>query len=226
MTIAALRDLIPNFSTLLYIGVRVIFIAIAFEFIAWYAGRRLAALTDSFSQLDKHRDAKWRNARRLTLKRVPRFVARFLIYTIAGMLVLSVFGVPLLPLALAFGGVAVMVGAALMPTLRDYSQGYFLLAEDSLAPGDMVSVNGHVGEIEKISLRAVWMRDDAGCIHVLSHRDIHDVTILKKSSGVTEGEAETRENYDKPVIRDGVAFDPLNQEHVAKRPPKARPSAP
>lgn len=232
MNIDSLRALIPNFGTLLFIGVRVLLIAVAFEFIAWYAGRRLAALTDSFSKLDQHREPKWRQARRDTLKRVPKFVARFLIYTVAGILVLSVFGVPLLPLALAFGAVAFMVGAGLMPILRDYAQGYFLLAEDSIAPGDAVTINGHVGTIEKISLRAIWLRDEADCLHVLSNRDVHDITVLKKSSGVIEEtpivdgrtrDDATDDNTVRIAPRSGVAFDPLDEQHAPqKRPPRAR----
>ncbi len=222
----SLRALIPQLGTLLFIGARVLLIAVAFEFIAWYAGRRLAALTDSFSKVDQHREAQWRQTRRNTLRRVPRFVARFLIYTIAGVLVLGVFGVPLMPLALAFGGVALMVGAGLMPILRDYAQGYFLLAEDSIAPGDAVTINDHVGTVEKFSLRAIWLRDEADCQHVLSNRDVRDVTILRKSTGVIVDGREPEESEieeDKPrKSRSGVAFDPLDEQHATPRPPKAR----
>lgn len=228
MPATSLRELIPNFGTLLFIGARVLLIAVAFEFIAWYAGRRLAALTDSFSKIDQHREAHWRNTRRNTLRRVPRFVARFLIYTIAGVLVLGVFGVPLLPLALAFGGVALMVGAGLMPVLRDYAQGYFLLAEDSIAPGDSVTINGHVGTVEKFSLRAIWLLDEADCQHVLSNRDVRDVTILKKSSGVIIDGREPEELANGEIKPSksptGVAFDPLDEQHAAPRPPRARTS--
>ena len=223
-----LRQLIPNFGTLLLIGSKVILLAIAFEFIAWYAGRRLAALTDSFSKIDQHRESQWRNTRRITLRRVPRFVARFLIYTVAGILILSVFNFPLLPLGLAFASTALMVGAGLMPILRDYSQGYFLLAEDSIAPGDAVTINGHVGTVEKFSLRAIWLRDEADCQHVISNRDVHDVTILRKSTGVIldgRDPDEELELEDKPrKSSSGVAFDPLDEQHVTPRPPKARPS--
>ena len=218
---------LPNFGTLLFIGSRVLLVAVAFEFIAWYAGRRLAALTDSFSKIDRHREAQWRNTRRLTLRRVPRFVARFLIYTIAGIIILGVFNVPLMPMALAFGGVALMVGAGLMPVLRDYSQGYFLLAEDSIAPGDAVTINGHVGTVEKFSLRAIWLRDEADCQHVLSNRDVRDVTILRKSTGVIiDGrDPEMDKIEDKPrKSSSGAAFDPLDEQHATPRPPKARQS--
>ena len=216
MTPSALRDLIPTWSTLLFVGIRVVFIAVAFEFIAWYAGRRLEAMAAPFAELDQNRDTTWRNRRRATLKNAPRIVARFLIYTVAAILVLDVFGVPILPLALAFGGVALVLGAALLPTLRDYAQGYFLLAEDSLAPGDMVSIVGHIGQVEKTTLRATWLRDDAGCVHVLSHRDARDITILKKAGG------QTAPKTDKPARAGAVAFDPLAEAPKAEKTVVAR----
>lgn len=217
MTLSALRDLIPTWSELLFIGIRVIFIAVAFEFIAWYAGRRLENMAAPFADLDQTRDASWRAKRRATLKSAPRIVARFLIYTVAGILVLSVFNVPILPLAIAFGGVAFLVGAAFIPIWRDYAQGYFLLAEDSLAPGDMVSINGHVGQVEKTTLRATWLRDDAGCVHVLSHRAVQDLTILKKAGGATE-----TAKPDKPARGGAVAFDPLAEVPTTEKTVVAR----
>ena len=217
MTPSALRDLIPTWSTLLFIGIRVIFIAVAFEFIAWYAGRRLENMAAPFADLDQSRDAAWRSKRRVTLKTAPRVVARFLIYTVAAILVLNVFGVPILPLALAFGSVALLIGTAFIPIWRDYAQGYFLLAEDSLAPGDTVSLNGHVGQIEKATLRATWLRDDAGCVHVLSNRDLRDITILKKASGQSSAA-----RPDKPARGGAVAFDPLAEApHIEKKTPRS-----
>ena len=212
MTTAALRDLIPTWSTLLFIGLRVIFLAVAFEFIAWYAGRRLENMSAPFADLDRNRDAGWRNQRRATLAKAPRIVARFLIYTVAAILVLNVFGVPILALSIAFGGVALLIGAAFVPIWRDYAQGYFLLAEDSLAPGDTVSINGHVGQVEKTTLRATWLRDDAGCVHVLSNRDVQNLTILSKASGET-----IAPKADKPARGASVAFDPLADASDAKR---------
>ena len=217
MTPSALRDLIPTWSTLLFIGIRVVFIAVAFEFIAWYAGRRLEAMAAPFAELDQSRDSNWRARRRATLKNAPRIVARFLIYTVAAILVLDVFGVPILPLALAFGGVALVLGAALLPLLRDYAQGYFLLAEYSLAPGDMVSINGHVGQVEKTTLRATWLRDDAGCVHVLSNRELREVTILKKAGGQS-----IADKADKPARGGAVAFDPLAENSAQKTTVVAR----
>ena len=211
MIASSLRELIPNWSTLLFIGIRVIFIAVAFEFIAWYVGRRLENLSAPFDNLDNGRDATWRNSRRAALKKAPRLVARFLIYSVAAVLVLDVFGVPILPLSLSFGAVALLIGVAFVPVMRDYAQGYFLLAEDSIAPGDVVSINGHVGQVEKSTLRATWLRDDAGCLHVLSNRQVQDLTILKKSAG------EAKPARGETKARGAVAFDPLAEAEGARQ---------
>lgn len=200
--ITSWRDLIPNWSNLMYIGIRVVFIAIAFELLAWWAGRKIEALAAPFVSLDQNRDSKWRAARRATLKHAPKTAMRALLYTAAFIIICDAFTIPILPLALAVGTVMLIVGAALLPLMRDYAQGYVLLSEDSLAPGDLVEINGRQGQVEKWTLRATWLRDASGRLHVISNRDVKDVLIFKQATSAPQ--------------KSDVAFDPL------AAPPTAR----
>lgn len=189
------RDLIPNWSNLLFLAIRVLFIAIVFEFIAWWAGRKIEAMAAPFLGLDANRDAKWRAARRATLKHAPKTAMRTLLYTAALIIICDAFHIPILPLSLAVGTVLLVIGAALLPMMRDYAQGFILLSEDTLAPGDVVEINGHQGQVEKWTLRATWIRDTSGRLHVLSNRDIKDVLVFRQAAS-------------DPKKTD-VAFDPL-----------------
>lgn len=189
------RDLVPQWKVLLLLGIRVVFIAIVFEFLAWWAGRRVEKMAEPFITLDQARDPKWRATRRATLRGVPKLISRTLLYTVAGLLVFDVLGVPVLPLSLAVGAVAALIGSALLPTFRDYTQGYSLLAEDTLAPGDVVSINGHIGKVEKWTLRATWLKDGEGRLHTIPNRDVRTVIHVEKSAG-------------EPLNRT-AAFDPL-----------------
>lgn len=190
-----LVDLLPKWKVLLLVGVRLLFIAAVFEFAAWWLGRRVEKLATPFINLDQGRDPKWRATRRATLRGVPKIVSRTTLYVVALILVFEVFGVPVLPLSLAVGAVAALFGAALLPTLRDYAQGYSLLSEDSVAPGDVVEINGHRGRVEKWTLRGTWLRDEAGHLHVLSNRNVQAVVQLERAQQETLNRA--------------VAFDPL-----------------
>ncbi|PQV65219.1 Mechanosensitive ion channel [Abditibacterium utsteinense] len=211
---ATFRELISRWPNLLFIGFRVVCIALIFEFLAWFLGRRLEKLASPFISLDAQRDPKWRAMRRAALRGTPKIALRTLLYTVALILVLDAFGLQILPLSLAVGSVALLFGAGLLPLLRDYAQGYILLAEDTLAPGDVVEIGAHSGIVERWTLRATWLRDASGRLHVLSNRDVRDV-IVQGRAAVPGNPAEIAK------IRSGAtAFDPLTDVTNAQNRPK------
>lgn len=186
-----LRDLIARWPSLVFVGIRVIFIAIVFEFLAWWLGRRLENIASPFISLDGARDAKWRALRRATLRQAPKIVLRSLLYTLALILVFDAFGLQILPLSLGLGAIALLFGAALLPMMRDYAQGYLLLSEDVLAPGDIVEIGPHAGQVEKWTLRATWLRDTSGALHILCNREVREVIVHRRAI-----EEKTAANFD------------------------------
>jgi small conductance mechanosensitive channel len=174
--------LAANFTlaNLILKGTYVLCIAIVFEFIAWWAGRRIEKMTTPLITTDAEREHNWRIRRRTTLRQSPKIISRTLCYTIAIILVFDVFGVPVLPLSLAIGAVIALFGAALLPLLRDIMQGYALLADDVLAVGDVVEIGNHQGTVEKFTLRGVWLRDSAGRAHLLSNRHVSNVIVHQR----------------------------------------------
>ncbi|MBV9470327.1 MAG: mechanosensitive ion channel family protein [Abitibacteriaceae bacterium] len=200
-------------SNLLMVGVRVVFIALIFEFIAWWAGRRIEKMTSPLITADANREANWRMRRRATLRQTPKIITRTLCYVAAIIAVLSIFesalpllAVPVLPIAIVVGALCMVFGLAFLPLLRDFMQGYALLAEDTLAVGDAVNINGHQGVIEKMTLRGAWLRDSSGYIHCLSNRDIANIVVHQR-----HGETPNRnEPLDGPMPN-STARPPLNK---------------
>jgi len=175
--------LTPKWTLLIFTGIRVLFIAVVFEFAAWWSGRRAEKIAAPFILRDQDRAPKWRSFRRATLKHAPKLVLRLLLYTVAMILVFAAFGAPVLELSISVAAVATFVGAGFLPLLRDYAQGYVLLMEDSLAPGDLVDINGFQGQVENWTMRATWLRDASGKLHVLSHRAVIHVTVIQRAAG-------------------------------------------
>lgn len=170
----------------------IICIAIAFEGIAWWAARKIEKSVTPFITADAERDAAWRIRRRTLLRHTPKFFSRALLYTLAVILIFDVFGVPVLPLSLAVGAVLLLFGSALLPIMRDFGQGYALLAEDALAPGDAVDIDGHQGVVEKFTLRGVQLRDKDGRAHLLSNRDISNVIVYRRK-------VQDAKDYEQPL---------------------------
>lgn len=212
---STLRELISRWPSLLFIGFRVLCIALVFEFLAWFFGRRIEKLASPFISLDAQRDPKWRAMRRAVLRATPKIALRTLLYTVALILVLDAFGLQILPLSLAVGSVALLFGAGLLPLMRDYSQGYILLAEDTLAPGDMVEIGAHSGVVERWTLRATWLRDASGRLHVLSNRDVRDVIVQRRAATEESAAPAT-------ASAPGTAFDPLAGVPDTRKSPKNR----
>ncbi len=178
-----IRTILANnlrLADLLDEGLRVIFIAIIFEALAWWLGRRIDAWVEPLLPNAAGREVAWRSRRSLTLRRTPKMAMRIATYTCAMLLVLNVFNVPILPLSLALGAVALLFGAALMPLMRDTAQGYALLSDDLVAPGDIIEVEGRRGLVEKCTLRGLWLRDEAGRTHFYSNRGVQNISLLAR----------------------------------------------
>ena len=158
----------------------IICIALAFEFMAWWFARIIEKQVTPLITGDAEREPAWRIRRRTLLRHTPKLFSRTALYALALILVFDVFGVPVLPLSLALGAATLLFGAALLPVLRDLGQGYTLLAEDALAPGDAVDIDGHQGIVEKFTLRGVQLRDKDGRAHLLSNRDISNVVVYQR----------------------------------------------
>lgn len=161
-------------------GARIILIAIAFEIALWALNRFLERQTAPMLNADANREVAWKSRRRQALRQVPKNFGRAIIYTVGFLLVLNEFGAPILPLSLGIGAVVAFFAAGLVPILRDITQGYTLLAEDTVAIGDQIQIGNYSGTVERFSMRATTLRDRDGHLHVLSNRDVCNVTVLSR----------------------------------------------
>ncbi|MEO7369566.1 MAG: mechanosensitive ion channel domain-containing protein [Ilumatobacteraceae bacterium] len=81
--------------------------------------------------------------------------------------------------ATVIGG-AVAFGAQTL--IRDVIAGLFVLAEDQYGVGDSVDLGHATGQVERITLRSVRLRDDEGRVWHVAHGNVVCVANLSKSS--------------------------------------------
>ncbi len=75
---------------------------------------------------------------------------------IAGfLLALSVMGINITTLTVIAGGVSVGIGFGLQELINNFVSGFILLTERSLAPGDIIEVDGNIGKVQQIGLRTM-----------------------------------------------------------------------
>jgi small-conductance mechanosensitive channel len=115
-----------------------------------------------------------------TLSHVIRDVARIMIMTVGGMMILSEVGVDLKPLLAAAGLGGLAIGFGGQSLVKDVISGFFILLEDSIRVGDVVEIAGVGGLVEEVKLRTVTLRDLAGSVHVVPNGVIDKVKNMTK----------------------------------------------
>jgi len=162
--------------------------------IALIALRLAKTLSAKFSALMQHgKDDAETQKRAATLSGVIRWVLRMTIIAVAGLMILGKLGVQIGPVIAAAGIVGLAVGFGAQNLVQDIISGFFILLEDQVRVGDVVSLNDKGGLVERITLRMIVLRDAAGNVHYVRNGQIHVITNMTKE-------------YSRYVFDIGVAY--------------------
>ncbi|MEX2518231.1 MAG: mechanosensitive ion channel domain-containing protein, partial [Paracoccaceae bacterium] len=89
-------------------------------------------------------------------------------------------GMPLIASAGVFG-LAIGFGAQKM--VQDIITGVFIQFENAMNVGDVVSLNGTTGVVEKLTIRSVSLRDVEGAFHIIPFSSVDMVTNFMREYG-------------------------------------------
>jgi len=128
-----------------------------------------------------------------TLGRVFRYTVAVVISLVAGMMVLSELGISLAPILGAAGVAGVAIGFGAQSLVKDFFSGFFILFEDQIRKGDVISAAGHAGLVEEITLRHTRLRDYDGNVHYVPNGLIDSVVNMSRG-------------YAQAVMDIGVAY--------------------
>ena len=133
-----------------------------------------------------------------TLGRVIRYLISVVVTLVAVMLILSEVGISLAPILGAAGVVGLAVGFGAQSLVKDYFTGFFLLLENQVRQGDVVTLGGHTGAVEEVTLRFVQLRDYSGAVHFIPNGQITTVTNMTRgfSQAVVDVGVAYREDVD------------------------------
>lgn len=123
------------------------------------------------------REASGRTKTLLPLLRRAVLVA---LVVFGGLIVLSELGIDIAPLLAGAGVVGLAIGFGSQALVRDVITGLFILIEDTVAVGDVVTAGGHTGVVEDMSIRTIRLRDLEGSVHVVPFGDVTSVINLTK----------------------------------------------
>jgi small conductance mechanosensitive channel len=176
-----------------------IVVVVAIAAIVWeFTSSWIARYLDSY---DTNGASVARSARIRTLLPLLRNVFLVFLIGIVGLTVLSEFGVNIAPLLAGAGIVGLAIGFGSQALVRDIITGLFILIEDSISVGQVVTVGSHTGIVEAMSIRAVRLRDLSGSVHTVPWGDVTSVINLTKdwSFYMTEIGVAYREDVDAVI---------------------------
>lgn len=115
-----------------------------------------------------------------TLVGILRKALRVVIWSIFGMIFLGKINIDIAPILTGAGIIGLAVGFGSQELVRDFLAGFFILLEDGIRTGDVVTLNGTSGKVEKIELRTITLRDLSGVVHIFQNGKINTISNMTK----------------------------------------------
>ena len=115
-----------------------------------------------------------------TLMGVLRKIISVVIWTIFIMIFLEKININIIPILSAAGIVGLAVGFGAQELVRDFISGFFILLEDGIRAGDVVTLNGTTGTVEKMELRTITLRDSMGVVHIFQNGKVNTISNMTK----------------------------------------------
>ena len=121
-----------------------------------------------------------RSARIRTLLPMFRTTLLVTIITVAALMTLSEIGVNIAPLLAGAGVIGLAIGFGSQKLVQDIITGLFLLLEDAMQVGDVVSLGGLSGTVENLSIRTIRLRALDGSVHIVPFSAVTTVTNMTR----------------------------------------------
>jgi small-conductance mechanosensitive channel len=147
---------------------------------AWEAAN--AAVQRYLARLTREAQAA-RSARLRTLLPMFRTALLVAICLVAALIVLSEIGVNIAPLLAGAGVVGLAIGFGSQRLVQDIITGLFLLLENTMQVGDVVTLGGLSGTVEALSIRTIRLRALDGSVHIIPFSAVTTVTNMTRDFG-------------------------------------------
>jgi small-conductance mechanosensitive channel len=206
MAVPLAQDIVLRFSKewWLSVGIALGAIVVVAAVVNAFARRYVRRLIDRAEQQqrdDPDRDRAQRLRRTATVARLILSTFQVVVWTIVVLVVVGSIGVNLGPLIAGAGILGVALGFGAQSIVRDTLAGFFILAEDQFAVGDVVELQttgGAVsGTIEALTLRVTSIRAFDGTLNIVPNGNINVTS--NKTRGWGRAIVDVRLTFDQDV---------------------------
>ncbi len=153
-------------------------------------------------------------SRETTLLTLLRNAVTIALVILTLMFCLSEIGLDIGPLLASAGVLGLAIGFGAQSMVKDIITGIFIQLENAINVGDVITVGGTTGTVEKLSVRSVSLRDSHAVFHIIPFSSVNMVSNAMRgfSYSVCDMGIAYRENVDdaKQAMHD--AFDMLTED--------------
>jgi small-conductance mechanosensitive channel len=139
--------------------------------------------------------------RKRTIAKITQSIIKYLVSIVAILVVLSLWGVNVLPALAGLGIMGLVIGLGAQKFINDLITGIFIVFEQHFDVGDVIEVAGFKGEVISIGLKTTKIRNWKGEVKILANGAITDLTnfSLNPSTAVVEFGIPYKEDIDKVI---------------------------
>lgn len=153
---------------------------------------------------NRHASEASERQRENTLIEIINASVSIAIIAIAILMILTEIGLKIGPLLAAAGIVGLAFGFGGQYLIRDVITGLFIILENQYRIGDVVTVDGTSGSVERITLRMTTLRDLDGTVHHIPNGEIKKVSNMSKDYARVNLNVDVAYNSDIELVADVV----------------------
>lgn len=125
----------------------------------------------------RHAESKQKQVTRFkTLSKLLFSLLRYTVFIIAILVVLSIWGVDVIPAIAGLGIVGLVIGLGAQRMIQDMIAGFFIVFENHYDIGDVVEVKGFRGTVLELGLKSTTIQHWTGHIQIFSNSQMSPVT--------------------------------------------------
>ena len=153
-------------------------------------------------------------SREVTLLSLLRNAGTIAIVVITLMFALSELGIDIAPLLASAGVLGLAIGFGAQKLVQDIITGVFIQFESAINVGDVVTLSGTLGTVERLTIRSVSLRDAQGAYHIIPFSSVDMVTNYMRDFAYFVCDMGVAYREDTDEVRQAMldAFDQLAED--------------
>lgn len=176
-------------------------------------------LMNSNTRINKKFAFNYNSKRKETILRLIVSLVRYIIYFIAVIQILSIFGINTTGLLASAGIISVAIGFGAQTLVKDVITGFFIILEGQFDVGDKVQINSATGQVMSLGLRYTKLKANTGEIYFIPNSTISQVVNYSKSYFVVEKELSIKIEEDIETLENNIIelLEKLNNNNNIKK---------